>query len=144
MNSPSIPTAQPSSPENSIKCSSPLSITLRWTISRRTAAQLAPAGNDAHLHLELRINPNKDPRWVLVDPTTHAQRSIEHPEPAPQCTLCESSIVLDSASLRAHILINAQSEHTLIYVRTTIFTELNIPGGRYEPVGVQVLSAKNT
>lgn len=117
-------------------CLIPQSITIRWAISRAALSDLAPVGQSTLLHLECLLSPPHAPVWTIIDPANNARRLVElaPPEEPPAITCTEHAIELVSPTLRAHILRNKHNSHAPLYVRTDIFSTLNIAGGRYTPI----------
>jgi len=122
-----------------LDCQRPLRITIHWIVSRRAIASISPTlvpqGTNQMLRLEYRINSNQAASWVLIDPKSKGEHTIDRPASPATITQSQKMTHIESSELRASIE-NEPAE--LIYVRTTIFQDLNIPGGRYHPSGVAV------
>jgi len=113
-------------------------ITIEWGIARRALKGRAPKGSGSIVvHLELRIEPDRTTAWTLIDPTSSTRAPLDPmPEQAPlSITRSADRLTIESPTLCAHIGINTPASPELIYVRTAIFAELDIAGGRYEPIG---------
>ncbi len=112
-------------------------IVIRWRVARRSLSKIALAGTAPIVHLEFRLGPSLDPVWALVDPTSHAKHMIElKTDSGPVHTAnSPTGIVIESPHLCAHICTSNRESPELVYVRTHIFAQLEIPGGRYEPIG---------
>ncbi len=112
-------------------------LTIRWGIARRALKGLAPKGSSPIVHIELRIDPDCAATWTLIDPKSHARAPLDQmPEQTPlSITRSADRLTIESPTLCAHIGINDSASPELIYVRTAIFAKLDIPGGRYEPIG---------
>ncbi len=87
------------------------------------------------LRLAYRINSNQAASWVLIDPKNDTEHIIDRPASPATITQSKGVIHVESPELRAHI---EHESSKLIYVRTTLFQDLKIPGGRYEPAGVMI------
>jgi hypothetical protein len=118
-------------------------ITIEWGIARRALKGCAPKGSSSIVHLELRIEPDHTTTWTLIDPTSSTRAPLDPmPEQTPlSITRSADRLTIESPTLCAHIGINTPASPELIYVRTAIFAELDLPGGRYEPIGCSIVRA---
>ncbi len=120
----------------------PKHIVLSWRVSRSAVAQLAPAGPSQVIHLELRVVANQPTQCMLIDPKTNAERVVDLPADLSDAqapiaiTQTAIGLHLESPTLHAHLQSIDADTYELVYIRTNIFAQLNIQGGRYEPIGV--------
>ncbi len=112
-------------------------LVIRWRVARAALGKTAPTGTSPIVHIEFRLSPALELAWVLIDPEHQTKRLIEpKADPGPvQIISSPTSIVVESPHLCAHLCISDQGVAELVYVRTDIFAQLDIPGGRYEPMG---------
>ena len=98
-----------------------------------------PEGTSPILHLELRFDKQLKSYWSLVDPISKncVDLEIDNEQPAV-ITHLDSMIHLGSPILSCYIQITANQVPTLVYFRSTILSQLNLAGGRYEPIGCRV------
>ncbi|MGV6815141.1 MAG: hypothetical protein ACWA5W_09060 [Phycisphaerales bacterium] len=129
-------------------------ITIIWEISRQAIAAHTPTpvGNTHTLILELAATQSADAfksTWTLTDPITDTRCTLNLPALSNSPT---DRIYTDAHHRRQYILnthhtqalIERASDHTdtLLFVRTTLFGALNIPGGRYKPLGAHILDPR--
>lgn len=114
-------------------------IVIQWRVSRRSLTQLQLKGNSPIVTLTLTLKPDSDhrasPIWTLIDPSSKDQLVIEQAHlDEPICISHDPPHThLQSTNFRAIITESDLGTCTLVYVRTSIFNQLQIPGGRYEP-----------
>ncbi len=118
-------------------------LVIRWRVARAALGASAPTGTSPIVHLEFRLCPGLGPTWVLIDPEHQTSRLIEpKSDSGPiQITRSPTRMTIESPHLRAHLCTLDQGSVELMYVRTDIFAELDIPGGRYEPIGCSLAAA---
>ncbi len=115
-------------------------LSVRWGVSRLALGELAPAGKAALVHLLLRLRSDAAPVWTLSDPGTGSARIIaplDEPD-AIRIRLTGGCLHVRCAQLYAFVRINDPERPELLYARTPIFSRLKIPGGRYQPLGVEI------
>jgi len=119
------------------------SIVIRWGVSRGAVESIAPKGTSRMLELEFRIDQETRTKWVLLDPGTHAARIIEASSAmgAVRITHRGRSVHIESELLSCYIEEASGGGFELIYARTAIFSVLGVPGGRYEPIGCELVGA---
>jgi hypothetical protein len=119
------------------------SIVIRWGVSRGAIESIAPKGTSRMLELELRIDRQTRSQWVLLDPGTHAARIIEASPAMGEMLITQRgrSIHIESDLLSCYIEEASDGGFELIYARTAIFSVLGVPGGRYEPIGCELVGA---
>jgi len=115
-------------------------IVICWRVARAALGEVALAGKSPIVHLEFALSPSLDFAWVLIDPQHEIKHIIEPKADGAliRITGSASSIEIESPHLSAHILMPDQGSPQLVYVRTDIFAQLQIPGGRYEPIGCSI------
>ena len=138
--------AQPTNRANPVRVSvlpALRSVTIEWGVSRRAITELAPKGNAPLLTLRYNAAPDASESWSIHDPIT--RKSIELPRMdqslagIPEIRVSAGYVHIRSASLYAFVsLENKRPE--LLYARTSIFEQLGIRGGRYQPMGVTLVS----
>jgi len=121
-------------------------VRISWKVSRSALGEHAPDGHCPFVTLELAINPcdaDQPMSCSVIDPKQATRRAIELSGPNPTIRVVDSAmgIVIESSDLICHLRANDQLDgYELVYIRSSIFEQLNIPGGRYEPIGAQVES----
>lgn len=97
----------------------------------------APPGTSQAVHLELEIS-NESMHWSLIDPKGSVRLMITdtHQNQPIAITLTDKLLCIESSTFCC--IVSTVSTPTnkpaeLLYVRTDIFKQLNLLGGRYTP-----------
>ena len=117
------------------------SIIIEWGVSRSSLGSLAPEGSSHLITLRYHTTPDEPERWSLIDPARNAERVLdfEHGTSIPEIRVSGGCVLVRSPSVYAFVSIE-KKEPALLYARTGIFGSLGIAGGRYQPLGVRVIS----
>ena len=109
-------------------------LTLCWQVSRRALGKQAPAGSSLAVNLELKIT-NTTHHWSLIDPKGTERTTItdDHQAKPMVITQTDTLLCMESPTFSCIIAIPTNKPAELLYVRTDIFKQLNLPGGRYTP-----------
>tara|TARA_R110002073_G_scaffold118918_1_gene258320 strand:+ start:167298 stop:167762 length:465 start_codon:yes stop_codon:yes gene_type:complete len=109
-------------------------LTITWKVSRRALGNQAPAGTSLATNLELNITKDAYD-WSLIDPKGDQRIKInDHQSSTPiSITQTDDSFCVESSTFRCFIATPANSPARLLYIRTSIFEQLKLPGGRYTP-----------
>ena len=138
--------AQPTNRANPVRVSvlpALRSVTIEWGVSRRAMADLAPKGNAPLLTLRYKASPDARESWSIQDPVSHD--SIELPRMdqslagIPEIRVSSGYVHIRSAMLYAFVSLENERPE-LLYARTSIFEQLGVGGGRYQPAGVKIES----
>lgn len=118
------------------------SLRIEWGISRRSLGTRAPAGSDPLVTLRFQTGPGATPSWVLIDPKSGNQIELALPQdpscPQSQVRLAGNCVHVLAPALYAFVSIERADTPELLYARTDVFKRMNIPGGRYRPLGARV------
>jgi len=121
----------------------------RWSVTRRAMEQAQPdlmVGGDNHsveivIELPAPSGPERRPRVFVIDPAGADSPVVELPVEASPPTWTEDPasnlLHAESAGLIA-LACSLEPEGALktAYLATSVFETLGVPGGRYEPIGV--------
>jgi|GEM_PF-5966396 len=122
-------------------------VRISWKVSRSALGEHAPEGHCPFVTLELTINP-RDPdqpiTCAVFDPKHAAHKAIELAGPDQPIRIADSAmgIVIESddpTDLVCHLRSTTHGDgYELVYIRSSIFEQLQVPGGRYEPIGADI------
>jgi len=113
-------------------------VTITWGVSRRALGEHAPAGRSPLVHLQLDIDANALGAWSIRDPRSAKAVILGIADGDPvECTPAGDCLLIRSEHIHALIRTAAETPE-LLYARTPIFQTLNIPGGRYQVIGVEL------
>ena len=140
---------------NNPKATRPLKsqqLTICWQVSRRALGKQAPPGTSQAVHLEAKV-ANNAIHWSLIDPQ---RTSLEKTGSKNTDRLCVSAdqqsrpinitqtnalLCIESTTLSCIIATPSGKPAQLLYVRTTLFNRLRLPGGRYTPPTCTLIEA---
>tara|TARA_R110002072_G_scaffold42064_8_gene117725 strand:- start:21234 stop:21710 length:477 start_codon:yes stop_codon:yes gene_type:complete len=121
-------------------------IRISWKVSRSALGEHAPEGRSPFVTLELAINPCSSDQAMscsVIDPKHTTRRAIELAGSIPTICVADSAmgIVIESddpTNLVCHLRSPKHGDrYELVYIRSSIFEQLQVPGGRYEPIGAR-------
>ncbi len=122
-------------------------VRISWKVARSTLGEHAPEGHCPFVTLKLAINPcdaDQPITCAVFDPKHAAHKAIELSGLNQPIRIADSAmgIVIESDDptiLVCHLRASDQhDEYELVYIRSSIFEQLQVPGGRYEPTGADV------
>lgn len=115
-------------------------IVIRWAVSRRAIAKMAPQGSSAIIHLVLRLDQLGRMQWALVDPKMGNEQPLDLPPDTRSASITHASAALhiEAPGLCCQLRPGKHNSYELVYARTDRFAMLNVPGGRYEPIDCTV------
>ncbi len=120
---------------------------ISWKVSRSALGEHAPEGRSPFVTLELAINPcdaDQPITCAVFDAKHAAHKAIELAGPDQPIRIADSAmgIVIESddpTDLVCHLRSPKHGDaYELVYIRSSIFEQLQVPGGRYEPTGADV------
>ncbi|MEX0876643.1 MAG: hypothetical protein WD114_04205 [Phycisphaerales bacterium] len=112
-------------------------MTLTWSVARRAIGDHAPQGRSELVHLNLSIDADARSVWSVRDPQSGHTKALNPAADGPiECTTAADCLLIRGPHIYAFVRLAADSPQ-LLYARTTIFQTLNIPGGRYQVIGVE-------
>ncbi|MDF1808372.1 MAG: hypothetical protein P1U42_01615 [Phycisphaerales bacterium] len=121
---------------NPVESINPQAIVIRFTVSKLALSCPVPDGSSAVVHLELRISDQFHEVWTLVDPVSKESISVAIPQ-SEQIVVTQIATMMNlrSGTLSCFIDATPDQQSRLVYIRSKIFSHLNLAGGRYQPVG---------